>query len=128
VWRGRFVNRRKDGSLYTEEATICPVRDARGVVVNYAAVKRDVTRELLLEEQYYRAQKMEAVGRLTAGIAHDFNNILTAIDGFAELVSLALAPDDPLLLSYNEQRRADEVKQRVMPVISLLTPSAPAWE
>jgi two-component system cell cycle sensor histidine kinase/response regulator CckA len=96
VWQGRFVNRRKDGSLYTEEATICPVRDARGVVVNYAAVKRDVTRELLLEEQYYRAQKMEAVGRLTAGIAHDFNNILTAIDGFAELVSLALAPGDPL--------------------------------
>jgi two-component system cell cycle sensor histidine kinase/response regulator CckA len=96
VWQGRFVNRRKDGSLYTEEATICPVRDARGVVVNYAAVKRDVTRELLLEEQYYRAQKMEAVGRLTAGIAHDFNNILTAIDGFAELVSLALAPNDPL--------------------------------
>ncbi len=96
VWQGRFVNRKKDGSLYTEEATICPVRDARGAVVNYVAVKRDVTRELLLEEQYYQAQKMEAIGLLTAGIAHDFNNILTAINGFTELVSLALAPDDPL--------------------------------
>jgi two-component system cell cycle sensor histidine kinase/response regulator CckA len=96
VWQGRFVNRKKDGALYTEEATICPVRGARGAIVNYVAVKRDVTRELLLEEQYYQAQKMEAIGLLTAGIAHDFNNILTAINGFTELVSLALAPDDPL--------------------------------
>jgi len=96
VWHGRFVNRKKDGTLYTEEAVICPVRDAGGAIVNYVAVKRNVTHELLLQEQYYHAQRMEAVGQMTASIAHDFNNILTAINGFAELASLALAPDDPL--------------------------------
>jgi two-component system cell cycle sensor histidine kinase/response regulator CckA len=96
VWQGRIVNRRKDGNLYTEEGTISPVRDERGTIANYVAVKRDVSRELRLEEQYYQAQKMEAVGRLTAGVAHDFNNILTAINGFSELISLELAPDDPL--------------------------------
>jgi two-component system cell cycle sensor histidine kinase/response regulator CckA len=96
VWQGRLVNRKKDGSLYTEDATISPVRDESGTIVNYVAVKRDVTRELQLEEQYYQAQKMEAIGRLTAGIAHDFNNMLTAINGFSELISLGMAPDDPL--------------------------------
>ena len=31
TWRGRFANRKKDGTLYTEEAVIWPVRvDARG--------------------------------------------------------------------------------------------------
>jgi PAS domain S-box-containing protein len=95
VWRGRMVNRRKDGSLYTEDATISPVRDERGTVVNYVGVKRDITRELALEEQFLRAQKMEAVGRLTAGIAHDFNNLLTAINGFAELLAIALPTDHP---------------------------------
>jgi two-component system cell cycle sensor histidine kinase/response regulator CckA len=96
VWQGRLVNRKKDGSLYTEEATISPVRDERGIIINYVAVKRDVTRELQLEEQYHQAQKMEAVGRLTAGVAHDFNNILTAINGFSEMISMELSPDDPL--------------------------------
>ncbi len=38
VWRGRFVNRRKDGSLYTEEATISPVINEMGEIYNYVAV------------------------------------------------------------------------------------------
>ena len=85
VWRGRFVNKKKDGTYYTEDAAISPVKDENGEIVNYVAVKRDITRELQLEEQYRQAQKMQAVGQLTAGIAHDFNNLLTAINGFAEL-------------------------------------------
>jgi PAS domain S-box-containing protein len=86
VWHGRLVNKRKDGTPYTVDTTITPVRDEGGRVVNYISLQRDVTRDLQLEEQYRQAQKMEAVGQLTAGIAHDFNNLLTAINGFAELM------------------------------------------
>jgi two-component system cell cycle sensor histidine kinase/response regulator CckA len=43
VWRGELVNRRKDGSLYTEEQTITPVRSADGCVVRFVAIKQDVT-------------------------------------------------------------------------------------
>ena len=48
-WVADFVNRRKDGSLFTEEAVITPIRDASGAVTSYVAVKRDVTRERALE-------------------------------------------------------------------------------
>jgi PAS domain S-box-containing protein len=79
MWSGHFINRRKDGALYEEEATISPVRDATGKVVNFVAVKRDVTREVRLEAQYRQSQKMDAIGELAGGVAHDFNNILAVI-------------------------------------------------
>ncbi len=88
VWRGRFINRRKDGSLYEADATISPVRDSGGGITNYVALKRDVTEQTRLEKQLRQAQKMEAMGTLAGGVAHDFNNILAAIMGFAEIALL----------------------------------------
>ena len=79
VWYGRIVNKRKNGTLYEEDMSISPILGAAGQIVNYVAVKRDITREVLLEKQFREAQKMEAVGRLAGGVAHDFNNILAAI-------------------------------------------------
>src|SRR5579862_431546 len=64
VWRGHIVNRCKDGSLVEQEATIAPVRDGSGKIVNYVAVKRDVTKELELQRQITQLQKMEGIGRL----------------------------------------------------------------
>ncbi len=115
-WQGRLVNKRKDGTLFTEDVTISPVRDGNNNIVNYVSVKRNITRELELEEQYRQAQKMETIGRLTGGIAHDFNNLLTAVVGFAELTQMRLAPDDPIQkmvdkILYSGRRAADLVGQ-----------------
>jgi two-component system cell cycle sensor histidine kinase/response regulator CckA len=78
-WKGHFVNRRKDGTFYEQEATISPVRDGHGVISNFVAVARDVTHEVALQQQLDHAQRIEAIGRLAGGIAHDFNNLLQAI-------------------------------------------------
>lgn len=86
VWRGNFINRRKDGQLFEEAAIISPVRDAAGKVVNYVAVKRDVTRERQVEEQLRQSQKMNAIGQLAGGVAHDFNNLLNVILGYSDLL------------------------------------------
>ncbi|MEK7784211.1 MAG: PAS domain S-box protein, partial [Chloroflexota bacterium] len=43
VWRNEVINRRKDGSLYTEEMTITPVRDANGEISHFIAIKQDIT-------------------------------------------------------------------------------------
>lgn len=50
VWRNRIINRKKDGSLYEEEMTISPIKDAAGAIVNFVAVKRDITREAALQK------------------------------------------------------------------------------
>ncbi len=43
VWRGEMTNRRKDGSVYTEEMTITPVRNERGEISHFIAIKQDIT-------------------------------------------------------------------------------------
>ena len=87
TWRGRMVNKRKDGTLYTQGSTISRVLDVDGNVTSYVAVSQDVTSVLALEAQLLHAQKMEAVGRLAGGVAHDFNNVLSVILSYAELIS-----------------------------------------
>ncbi|HTL57044.1 MAG TPA: PAS domain S-box protein [Candidatus Limnocylindrales bacterium] len=92
VWQAEMVNRRKDGSLYTEESTITPVRDERGAITHFIAVKQDVTARKELESQLRQMQKMEAIGQLASGVAHDFNNLLLVIGGNAELALTATEP------------------------------------
>jgi PAS domain S-box-containing protein len=95
-WSGRFINRARNGRLFTEEATISPVVDRSGKVINYVAVKRDVTLEAELQEQLHDSQKMDALGRLAGGVAHDFNNMLMVILSYADLLETSLLADDPL--------------------------------
>ena len=104
VWHGHFVNKRKDGSLYEEEATISPIRDAAGTITNYVAIKLDVSHEVELEQRIRQAQKMEAVGRLAGGVAHDFNNILQAIFGFCGILLDGMPETETL------RRDVDEIK------------------
>ncbi|MDO9067257.1 MAG: PAS domain S-box protein [Deltaproteobacteria bacterium] len=96
TWKGRIVNKRKDGTLYTKETTISPVRNASGQIVNYVAVNRDVTEHLRLAAQLQQSQKLEAVGLLAGGVAHDYNNMLTVILGNAELALRKADPAQPL--------------------------------
>ncbi|MFH2066103.1 MAG: PAS domain S-box protein [Pseudomonadota bacterium] len=96
VWQGEFHNRKKNGELFLEHATISPVRNADGVITHYVAVKEDITERKKLEEQLRQTQKMEAVGQLAGGVAHDFNNMLGVMIGHAELALAKADVDDSL--------------------------------
>jgi len=109
VWKGRMVNRRKDGTLFHADEVITPIRNEEGEIVNYVAVCRDITRELHLEQQLMQAVKLESVGRMAGGIAHDFNNLLTTILGFAQLIVDMSDPKSPI---YNEAREILRAAER----------------
>ena len=98
-WRGEFQNKKKDGDLFWEQASISPIRDAAGNTTHFLAVKEDVTKRKMLELQLWQAQKMESIGTLASGVAHDFNNILGIILGYASLL-IQRPIDTPKLHAY----------------------------
>ena len=78
---------RKDGTRFWANVVIDPIRDAKGDVIGFAKITRDVTERREAQQSWsgargtLQSQKMDAVGQLTGGVAHDFNNLLTIIIG-----------------------------------------------
>lgn len=93
-----------------------PVTDDQGEISSIVELRTDITDRIDLEEQFYQAQKMEAVGRLAGGVAHDFNNMLSVILGCTEMAK-GLAPQETELQAYLDEvmeagnRSADLIRQ-----------------
>jgi two-component system cell cycle sensor histidine kinase/response regulator CckA len=87
TWTGHLINKRRDGTLFEEFASISPVYDVDGELAYYVAVKRDMTRERDLERRVVRSQKMAALGQFAHRVAHDITNRLTVIMGGAQFLS-----------------------------------------
>jgi len=65
VWHGELINRRKDGTHYTEEMSITPVRDPSGAITNFIAIKQDVTGHRATEAALQSSEKsLEEVQRI----------------------------------------------------------------
>ncbi|MFA5667175.1 MAG: PAS domain S-box protein, partial [Candidatus Cloacimonadaceae bacterium] len=118
-WRGKVDMIRKDGPKITLDMVVKPVLDNDGKLSSIIANCKDITYEILREEQQKRTQRLEAIGRLTGGIAHDFNNILSAIIGYTELAGDDLVPDsDPALNLVEVLKSANRAKDMISQLLS----------
>lgn len=105
----------KDGTVVWVETQMVLINDAKGQPFSLRGISIDVSARKSMEEalqkseeQLRQSQKLESVGRLAGGIAHDFNNMLTAINGYSDLILREIGDDDSLKKKVLEIKKAGE--------------------
>jgi len=95
VWHGELINRRKDGTLFTEEMTITPVRDEKNEITHFVAIKQDITERKRAEEERIRLIRIEqernglqeavrSLERVLGVVGHELRTPLAGIRATAE--------------------------------------------
>ena len=90
-WKGEFLNRKRNGGLFWEKASITAIRDEQGAVSAYLAVKEDITEQKFAQQALLRAkEEAESATRMKsaflANMSHEIRTPMNAILGFTELL------------------------------------------
>ena len=108
-----ILNYKSDGRPFWNGLFCAPVFDAEGKLLYWFASQMDITRRRVSEQSYLQAQKMEAIGQLTAGLAHDFNNLLQVVAGNLEVATASVHDPEATLQSIERARLASEKASRL---------------
>ncbi len=98
-WQGIIVNRKKDGTLYTEEMIISPIKDEKGEISAFVSIKKDVTERIKAEEELKRARlKAEESDRIKSNflsmMSHEVRTPLNVILGFLDIIKASIRSED----------------------------------
>ena len=116
----------RDGSERIIVAKTSPILDRDHEVPGAVLVFSDITERREIEEELFKARKLESLGILAGGIAHDFNNLLTAIMGNISL-SRANLPDSHQSAAFLDRARkgAEQAKELTLQLLTFSKGGAP---
>ncbi len=84
VFTAEIINKKKDGSLYYEEKSITPIKDAQGRITNFVSTAKEITERKKAEEALIQADQMKT--EFMSMVSHELRTPLTAIQGFVSLL------------------------------------------
>jgi PAS domain S-box-containing protein len=98
IWVNEVCNKKKFGQLYWEQVNISPIKNVRGEISHFVAVKIDITERKIAEEELRRAKEEaenanKAKSEFLANMSHEIRTPMNAILGFTELLSAKITDE-----------------------------------
>jgi len=98
-WSGEIQNKKKNGELYWEQMLISPIKNSDNIVINYLALKEDITeKKRIIEELKSAKERAEEMNNLKssflANMSHELRTPMMGILGNAEIISFSTEDDD----------------------------------
>ncbi|WP_141638855.1 ATP-binding protein [Anaerophaga thermohalophila] len=99
IWRGEFINKRKDGEFYFEWAIIAPIVNPRGEITHYVGIKQDITEKKKFEQEIIDAREKARESEILKAaflqnMSHEIRTPMNAILGFSELAKMPGTSDE----------------------------------
>jgi PAS domain S-box-containing protein len=95
-WHGEFVNKNQDGDIVYERSTITPIKDKRGNIIEFLAIKLDITKEKEYQEIFLQQSKMASMGELLENISHQWRQPLSIISSVSSSQKIHLQLDNQI--------------------------------
>jgi PAS domain S-box-containing protein len=118
TYREEYRILRPDGAIRWILDRAFPIKDSSGKIYRIVGVAEDITEKRKLEEQFLRAQRMEAIGALASGMSHDLNNILAPVLMVPSVLRTKLESEKDRellgLLEKSAQRGASLIRQLLL--------------
>ena len=98
-WKGEMLNKKKNGELYWESALISPLVNKNGEIINFVAIKEDITEKKRIQEELLNAKlKAEEMNKLKsfflANMSHELRTPFVGIMGYTELLYSEIEDED----------------------------------
>lgn len=126
IWNGVIKNRAKDGSCYHFEATIMPILDQNGDIIEYISVRTDMTKEILLRDDIIATQKevISTLGELGEKRSKETGDHVTRVALFGEVLAKAYGCSSEEIELLKMASPMHDIGKVVIPDAILLKPSA----
>ncbi|HPR33966.1 MAG TPA: PAS domain S-box protein, partial [Prolixibacteraceae bacterium] len=125
-WKGEFLNRKKNGELYWENAIISPILNDEGGISHFVAVKEDITEKKKILEELVRAKEKAEESDLLkssflANMSHEIRTPLNSILGFSNILTMDddLSPHEKSEYSEIINKSADSLLQIINDIIDI---------
>jgi PAS domain S-box-containing protein len=108
TWKGEFLNKKKNGKLFWEEVTISPVRNEEGRIINFLAIKTDITKQ---------KKTAEKLRKIAWNQSHQVRGPLTDILGIINLIKLDISNEEKEELLSQLEKAAKQLDEAIHDVI-----------